>query len=48
MRTFLDFIAKLPTMSVEQLMGLISLTALGLAIFTVYVVFAVVTRGGPQ
>jgi hypothetical protein len=42
MPVFLDFISKLPGIPVEQLMGVIALTALGLSIFSIYVVFTIV------
>ena len=44
MKDIFDFLGRLPGIPIEQLLGLIALVAMGLAIFALYVVHAVVKR----
>lgn len=42
MKDFLDFLATFPAIPIEQLVGIITLAAIGCAIFALYVVLAIV------
>ena len=45
MQPITDFLSALPSIPIEHMVGLIALAGLGLAIFAIYVVFAVIRLG---
>jgi hypothetical protein len=46
MKDFLDFLATLPAIPINQLVGVITLAAIGCAVFALYVVLSVVKERG--
>lgn len=46
MKDFLDFLATLPAIPIDRLVGIITLAAIGCAVFALYVVLAVVKERG--
>ncbi len=46
MKDVLDFLATLPTVPIDRLVGIITLAAIGCAVFALYVVLAVVKERG--
>ena len=47
MKAVLDFLATLPAIPIDQLVGIITLAAIGCAVFALYVVLAVVKERRP-
>lgn len=46
MKAILDFLAALPAIPIDRLVGIITLAAIGCAIFALYVVLAVIKERG--